>query len=214
MNSQALTPGKAAAVVAIISSIYFFAAAIAAHLVSTQYNFLTDYISDYAIGPWGWIYGSAFWASCMGCFALAVALTQTVPSTALSRLGVALLVVVGLTYAIDFYFPTDILAPGAPPDTIVGTIHFLDAVLGWILFIIGAFLVSSRLRPSPYWRKWRRLLTNLAWVSAALLVALVLVIASKAPFGGFAEKAFIVVRNIWTLALALVAFNAPKLHQP
>ena len=62
--------------ISILATIYFLAAAIAAHVVSTQYNFFSDYISDYAIGSWGWIYGSAFLASCIGCFALAISLRR------------------------------------------------------------------------------------------------------------------------------------------
>jgi hypothetical membrane protein len=195
--------------VSILATVYFFGAAIAAHLINTQYDFLRDYISDYAVGPWGWIYGSAFSASCIGCIALAAALTQAVPPIALSRTGVGLLVIVGVTYAIDFFFPTDILPPGASPTTVVGTIHLLDALLGWVLFAVGALLVSSGLKSSTYWKPWRALLMNLAWLSVLLLIVLVMVVVSKAPFGGLAEKAFILDRNIWALLLAVLVFNAP-----
>jgi hypothetical protein len=37
-------------------------------------------------------------------------------------------------YAVDFAFPTDIMAPGQPPQTTVGMIHLADAFLGWLLF--------------------------------------------------------------------------------
>jgi hypothetical membrane protein len=200
--------------VSILATFYFFGAAIVAHLINTQYNFLRDYISDYALGPWGWIYGSAFWASCVGCIALAAALTQSIPPVALSRTGVGLLVIVGVTYAIDFVFPTDILPPGTPPTTVVGSIHLLDALLGWVLFAVGALLVSSGLKSVPYWKRWRAPLMNLAWLSVLLLIALVIVVASKAPFGGLAEKAFILDRNIWALLLALLVFNSPARDGP
>jgi hypothetical protein len=39
---------------------------------------------------------------------------------------------------------------------------------------------------------------------------LVLVVVSKAPIGGFAEKAFILDRNIWGLTLAILIFKAPR----
>jgi hypothetical membrane protein len=209
MTSHVSTLGRRAALVSIIATVYFFAATIAARLVNTQYNFLRDYISDYAVGPWGWIYGSAFWASCIGCIALAVALTQSVPPIALSRTGVGLLVIVGVTYAIDFFFPTDILPPGAPPTTIVGAIHLLAALFGWVLFAVGALLVSSDLKSIPYWKPWRGPLMKLSWLSVLLLIVLVMVVASKAPFGGLAEKAFILDRNVWALLLAALIFNSP-----
>jgi hypothetical membrane protein len=209
MASGLSTLGRRAALVSIAATTYFLVAAVSTHAVNTQYDVVRDYISDYAIGPCGWIYGSAFWASCIGCLALAIALTQLVPSSALSRIGVALLVTVGITYAIEFFSPTDILPPGQPPKTVVGYIHFLAAVLGWVLFTVSALLLSSRLKQDTYWKAWRGLLMNLAWLSAVLLIVLLIVVVSKVPFGGLAEKAFILDRNVWSLVLSIVAFNSP-----
>ena len=142
--------GKIAAAVSIFATAYFVTAAVVAHIVMTQYDFFSDYISDYAVGAWGWIYGSAFLASVIGCFALAAALVLLTPSLALSGIGVVLLVLVGITFVVDFTFPTDILPPGAPPTTGAGVVHLLDALLGWGLFTIGSVLISSR---APTWRK-------------------------------------------------------------
>jgi len=195
--------------VSIVATAYFLTAAVGAHVVMTQYNFFADYISDYAVGPWGWIYGSAFLASAIGSIALAASLVLLLPSQALSRIGVVLLVLVGVTYAVDFAFPTDILPPGAPPTTAVGIVHLLYALLGWVLFTVGSVLISSSLRHVAYWKAWQPLLTTLAWLSVLLLVVLVGVVISKAPFGGLAEKLFILDRNVWALALGILAFRAP-----
>jgi hypothetical protein len=132
-----------------------------------------------------------------------------VPATSLSRIGVVFLGIVGASYAIDFFFPTDILPPGAPPKTIAGTIHLVDALVGWVLFTASAVLLSSRLKNDGYWKPWYGLLISLAWFSALLLFVLVGVVVSKVPFGGFAEKAFILDRNIWVLVVSVLAFNSP-----
>ena len=55
VRSRFLGLGKVAAVVSIVATAYFLTAAVGAHVVMTQYNFFADYISDYAVGPWGWI---------------------------------------------------------------------------------------------------------------------------------------------------------------
>jgi len=206
--------GKIAAAASILATAYFVTAAVVAHVVMRQYNFFSDYISDYAVGPWGWIYGSAFLASAIGCFALAAALVLLIPSQALSRIGVVLLMLVGASFVIDFAFPTDILPPGASPKTGAGVVHLLDALLGWVLFAVGSVLISSRLRRDPYWKPWQPLLTALAWLSALLLAALVGVVISKAPFGGLAEKLFILDRNVWALAMGVLAFMAPDCAGP
>src|SRR5262249_19470116 len=123
MSEEVDRSGRWAAGISLAAIFYFLIAAVATHLLSTQYNPVRDYISDYAVGPLGWIYGSAFIASFVGTVALAVALWRSVPPAALSRVGAILLAIVGVTYAIDFFFPTDILAPGEPPQTLVGGIH-------------------------------------------------------------------------------------------
>jgi hypothetical protein len=207
MNSSKSGWGQPAAIVTIAATIYFATAAIATHLVSPQYNFVRDYISDYAVGPNGWIYGSAFIASCIGCIALAIVLWSRLERPALSRTGTVLLVLVGITYAVDFFFPTDILAPGQPPQTTIGLIHLIDAFLGWLLFVVAAFLITARLKHDAVFGRWHGVLLMLTWLSAVLLMALVAVVGSKQPFGGLTEKAFILDRNTWVLVIALVALK-------
>src|SRR6185437_8307615 len=150
MDANAPAMARISVIVALAAIGYFLIASVATHIVSTQYDLVRDYISDYAVGPYGWIYGSAFFASCVGCIALSIALWMTVPHAALSRSGVVMLAIVGISYAIDFYFPTDILQPGQPPQTRIGAIHLADAFLGWVIYVIAAFLISSRLRRDAY----------------------------------------------------------------
>jgi len=208
--AEAQSPrGTLAATVAVIAIAYFAVAAVATHIVSTQYDFVRDYISDYAVGPYGWIYASAFLASFIGCIALAVTLWQAVPPPALSRVGAALIVIVGLAYAVDFFYPTDILAPGEPPQTMTGKIHLAAAFLSWLLFVIAAPLISARLRHDSYFARWRAALLFFGWLALPLLLILVAIVVARTPVGGLAEKAFILDRNVWSLILALAILRAP-----
>lgn len=210
MARQTPQTGQIAAWTAIAATAYFAVAAIAAHLVSTQYDFVRDYISDYAVGPYGWIYGTGFVASFVACAALAVALWQAVPDAARSRAGLVLLVIVGVTLLIDLFFPTDILAPGQPPQTTIGKIHFAAALLGWILFVVSAFMVSGKLKHAAYWQSLRGSLLALAWLTLIVLLVLVGVVVTKRPIGGLVEKTFILVRNIWALVLAIAVLRRSR----
>jgi hypothetical membrane protein len=194
--------------VAIAATVYFLAAAVATHIVSPQYDLIRDYISDYVIGPYGWIYSSAFLASGIGAFALAAALWRTVPSAAASRVGFVLLVIVGLTYLLDFWFPTDILAPGEPPQTQVGQIHLAAAFFGWAAFVVAAFLITTPLKHAQAFAGVHAILLLLSWLTLALLVLLVVTVVAKLPVGGLVEKLFILVRNIWALILAVTVLRA------
>ena len=205
--AQFARPSRAA-VVAVLATAYYAVAAVATHFVSPQYDLVRDYISNYAVGPYGWIYGSAFLASSVGCIALAAALWHSVPHEALSKTGIVLLVAVGATYALVFFFPTDILAPGEPPRTPAGLIHALAAFLGWVLFVACAFLITSKLKRSPYWTAWRGPLLVLSWLALLSLIALILVVAVKRPVGGLVERAFILDRNVWALIAAIAAYGA------
>jgi hypothetical protein len=217
MSDEANQSGRWSAAIALAAIFYFVVASIAAHLLSTQYNPVRDYIADYALGPFGWIYASAFIAAFIADIALAAAIWFSVPADALSRAGAILLVLVGIMAVIDFFFPTDILAPGELPVTVAGGIHFTAELLGWVLFVIAAFLVSSRLRHDAYFRSWHGLLLGLAWACLVVLVILFVVMVTGLPIGGFVEKAFILVRTIWALCLTVAVLRMPSVdaaHAP
>lgn len=208
--------GRGAALLSIVATIYFLCAAVAAHVVSPQYDILGDYLGDYARGPYGWIYGSAFWASFIATLALTLALSRLAPSTALSRVGLILMIVVAVTFPIEYFFPTDILLPGAAPTTTSGVIHVIAAVVEWTLFPLAALLLTLTLRRDPDWARGYRRLLGLALLSILLLAALWLVIAVKAPFGGLADKLFFLDRNLWALLAGVMALKAgdPKRTAP
>jgi hypothetical membrane protein len=206
--------GRGAALVSVLATLYFLCAVVAAHLVSPQYELLRDYLGDYASGRYGWIYGSAFWASFIATLALAVAFLRLAPSAALSRVGLALMVVVALTFPIEYFFPTDILLPGAGPTTTAGTIHLVVALIEWTLFPLGALLLTLPLRRDPDWARGYGWLLGLALLSILLLAALWVVIALKAPFGGLADKLFFFSRNLWALSAGLLALRASEPQPP
>ena len=56
--------------ISILAAIYFLVAAIITHVVSTQYNFFSDYISDYAIGSWVGFTDRRFWRHASGVLLL------------------------------------------------------------------------------------------------------------------------------------------------
>jgi hypothetical protein len=206
--------GRQAALLSIVATIYFLCAAVAAHLVSPQYDLFRDYLGDYATGPYGWIYGSAFWASFVATFALAVAFLRLGPGVALSRIGLVLMIVVAVTFPIEYFFPTDILLPGAPPATTVGLIHVIAAMIEWTLYPLGALLLTLPLRRDPDWVGGYRRLLGYALLSFCLLAGLWVVIALQAPFAGLADKLFFLVRNLWALFAGLMLLGSSQAKRP
>ena len=68
------------------------------------------------------------------------------------------------------------------------------------------FILETR----RYWKVWQPLLTTLAWLSVLLLVVLVGVVISKAPFAGLAEKLFILDRNVTLIHKATLTTPGPE----
>ncbi len=124
------------------------------------------------------------------------------------------MLLMAVTYLVDFYFPTDILAPGHPPVTATGYVHSVDALVGWILFPVSAGLISSRFNCDGYWGTKRILLNALNWSAIVLLVLLLVALVSKASFGALIEKSFILIRNLWVLTLANYVLNASPVAVP
>lgn len=64
--SQSVETARLAAWIAWAATLHFLGAVIASHPVSPQYNAFSDYISDSAISPQGWIFRPEFLAAFVG----------------------------------------------------------------------------------------------------------------------------------------------------
>ena len=120
-----------------------------------------------------------------------------------STAGIALLLLFGVSYAITALFPTDILAPGERPHTVVGAIHAVAALGGFLCAALGAILVSRRLKADIRFAAVRPMLLAMAWLVLLALFGLVAVMGARLAIPGLAEKLFIGLREAWLLALAL-----------
>ena len=82
------------------TSIYYLCAGIAVHLLNPAFSPVRNYISDYAVGPHGEVYATAYWATVAGCLALALALLRQLQSDLRAKAGAVLIAIFGLTYAL------------------------------------------------------------------------------------------------------------------
>ncbi len=185
------------------TSIYYAGAAIAVHWLNPALSPIRNYISDYAVGAHGAVYVSAYWATVAGCLALAVAIIRQMGGQRRARAGAALIAVFGLTYAVTAIFPTEILPPGAFPRGAAGIIHALAALVGWIATMAAVLVLAKAFARVAEHRRLTRTLAGLAWLMAAALVGLVVVVGSRQPLAGLAEKTFIAFREAWLLLAAV-----------
>jgi Protein of unknown function (DUF998) len=78
------------ALIAIGGIIYFFVAVIILHFLRPEYNPVNHAVSNYAVGPYGYLMTAAFYALALSVFALALGLTRSIALTNLSWVSVLL----------------------------------------------------------------------------------------------------------------------------
>ena len=185
------------------TSIYYLCAGIAVHLLNPAFSPVRNYISDYAVGPRGEIYVTAYWATVAGCLALAAALFRQLPSDGRAKAGAVLIAIFGLTYALTALFPTELLKPGEFPHGAAGGIHAIAALIGWVAAFSAALLVSGAFARATANRSLAGPLRILAWLMVVAFIGVLAVMASRQPVAGLAEKIFIVFREAWLLLAAV-----------
>lgn len=101
-------------------------------------------ISEFAIGPWGWLMQLAFLTAALSYGLLAVALWRRVTTTR-GHVGLALLVVCALALIGAGLFVTDPL--DTPPEALTtrGTLHAVGSVVQLVVLPVAALLLNLSL---------------------------------------------------------------------
>ncbi len=172
----------------------FVLAILALHVLSAEVNPVVSGISYYALSRYGCLLGLALASIGIGGSLLAFALWQATHSVT-GRIGLALLILWGLTSIMAALFPLD--APGAAP-TLSGRIHGASGMN--FLLIVPALLfielarsksASSALpRPPSFWLSW------------ALLAAAILLFVFNGPLyslqiGGAIQRLYWLILVLW-----------------
>lgn len=142
------------------------------HFLEPQLDPSWRFISEYAIGPFGWIMSLAFFFLVAAYVALFIAARPFV-RTISDRIGLGFVLVSAIGLAIGGAFPADPItaAPGAA--TTAGKLHNVGGFLGMAM-PFAAVLVSRTLARHPVWTWARRRLTWSAGLACAgFLIALV-----------------------------------------
>ena len=157
---RTITP--AAASLSFAGAATFVVLLTALHLIKPEFDPSWHFISEYAIGEYGWIMVLAFLSLALSYVSLFVAIRSQLRTIA-GRIGLVLLVVSALGLIIAAIFTTD------PITTTEGTLHNLGGTLG-IAMPFAAGLIGWKLARNPAWSAARR---PLLWATGLALVAFV-----------------------------------------
>src|SRR6266487_2003723 len=181
--------------VSIVGTVYFVLAVTALHFLRPDYNPTTRFVSEFAVGPYGFLMTTAFFALGFGSPALALGIRRGVAPSRAKSAGSLVLGIFAIGILVSGIFPTDLQGS---PETTAGAIH---ANAGWTVFvtIVAAIFLSSRgFRRDPAWSSYHA--TSLALGFAALVTLLLLFVSFKAGWQGIGQRAFLAVFLLWLLS--------------
>jgi hypothetical protein len=173
----------------------------ALHVVKPELDPSWRFLSEYSIGPNGWLMKLAFLAWAIGCLALFVALGgETAPLRA--KAGRWVLLVVGLALVGASLFDQD--ATTAKEATLTGTLHAVTALIGIPGTPLAAMLLSADRRGG----RTVVILANLTWVCLVAMVGYIgWAMSTKGGFGpgvyaGWLNRLVVLAYIGWQAALA------------
>ena len=187
----------------------------ALHFIKPELDPSWHFISEYAIGEYGWIMVLAFLSLALAYASLLVAIRSQLRTIA-GRIGLALLLLSALGLTIAAIFTTDPITVSENAVTTEGTLHNLGGTLG-IAMPFAAVLIGWRLARNPAWSSARR---PLLWATGLALVAFlvsfvslsVMVSRSGGEFGpdvlvGWPNRIEIVAYSVWLMVVARQAIR-------
>ncbi len=167
------------------------------HVLRPQLNPLSHAISEYAIGPYGFLMTLAFIMRGLGELFLVVGLALGITRSSRSWTGLVLLTLSTLcTFLVAIF-------PGNPQDMTVLLIHSVSALFGFSSLAIAALVWSLRLRKDTLWYSSTRVSLILALLMLlSLLFFIGVVVGPSSSFQGLAERVLEIFIVLWLCFMA------------
>ena len=225
MSADTATPkpvtkvSRTAALLSFAGAATFVVLLAALHFIKPSLDPSWHFISEYAIGEYGWIMVLAFLSLALSFATLFVAIRSQL-RTIVGRIGLVLLLVSALGLIIAATFTTDPITVSKDAVTTEGILHNLGGTLG-IAMPFAAGLIGWKLARNPAWSSAKR---PLLWATGLALVAFVvsfvslgvMVSQSGGKFGpdvlvGWPNRFEILAYSVW---LMVVARQAIRVRSP
>jgi uncharacterized protein DUF998 len=188
------------ALIAMGGIVYFVVAIIILHVLRPEYNPINHAVSNYAVGPYGYLMTAAFYTLALSVFALALGLARSMVLTNQARVALLLLNIASVGMIVMGIFPGDVHALH-PPATITGVIHWTAAGVSFASIMIAAFILSRCFKTDERWQAFQRSTLVLAM---AMVVALLLYgVLALVGWIGVGQRIYIAVSLMWLLFVAV-----------
>jgi len=139
--------------IAIVGISYFLTTVIALHFLRPDYDPVSRFVSEYAVGQYGFLMTSAFFGLSLGSLALVIRLYQGVSRSARSWIGLILLGIWGSGDPDSWNLPH---CPERCSRDHIGNIHALASLVSFLSLIPATILLSRRFKQDEKWRPFHR----------------------------------------------------------
>jgi len=175
------TTSKNAAWALLIFGVVYFVLLLTLHIIKPEIDPTWRFISEYAIGQYGWMMTLTFICIAGSQLSLFVAV-RTQIKTIVGYAGLFLLMVSAIGILIAAAFQTDPINTNPEAMTESGSMHILGASLDWTPF--ATLFISLSLARTRFWFAKRRQLLTAS--SVAIFLTMVFIICTvTAPYGKF-----------------------------
>src|SRR5258708_26922806 len=188
------------ALIAIGGVMYFGVGVAAWDALRPDLNPIRHAVSNYAIGPFGFLMTSAFFTLALSEFALALGLARSLTTSRGALVSVLLLNLAGAGMVVTGIFPGDVKSLH-PPATTTAVIHWTGASISFLSLMIATFLLSSCYKSHARWQSFHHLAFALA-VTNVLALGM-FGILTIAGWVGIGERIYIATSVLWLLLASL-----------
>ena len=195
------------AIISVAGSLVYIGVVLVLHFLPTGYDLVHNAVSDYGVGQYAPLFRVSLWAGSIAVLALAIGLTLEPGAPPLLTRGLVFLGLVAACRIGESLFPTTVEGEKL---TRTGAMHYLFAILTFgFTYAAISDLTPDLVKLYP----WHAHRGALDWLSGAILVGLILVLATLLPrlrhVFGLTERFFLAVTYIWLVIVAwLLAVKA------
>jgi hypothetical membrane protein len=186
------------ALLALVGIAVKFLTIAALHFLRPDVNPVLEPISNYGVGPYGFLLTVADIASILATFALVFGLYLGIGPPGRSYVGLFFLALYGVSELLAGIFPIDV----GREATTAGTIHNVVGNISFFCFPIAAILLSLRMGKDEHWRSIRR--PALALSIVVVLTVILTIAGFNLGIGfGVTQRVANVAVLVWMLVVAL-----------
>ncbi|MBC7827883.1 MAG: DUF998 domain-containing protein [Chitinophagaceae bacterium] len=182
--SSAKLTSHTAATVSFASAALFLILLVVLHLIKPEFDPSWRFISEYAIGSYGWMMVLAFFSLALSYISLFIAIRSQVTGTIAGRIGLILMLISAAGLIIAGIFTTDPITAKADEHTTSGSLHNIGGMLGMAMPFASLFTSWALIRNKSWTSAKRPILWATILTLVAFLFALVSIGAMLSQSGG------------------------------